>query len=511
MASNEMTDWNSATEDHRIGFTAGERSYPIKRTPTKPPGKELELPPLSNFAQGIVEQLRREMEFFKKQGTWLSYDDLLPDFTAGVELVQRAVAETRTFIRKIAETNIAVEQKGFHHNELRAQTYRKACREFVENSKLWDNLPFPSISARREVSRTMTEHEVEHAQELETLIREFALLVEYELDRLVAQQLVGIVEWGTDTSCDFHFFNTVVLQRAKKKYKVQRELNSRVVHDNELFTERETAIEEQQHIRGESEYRHARSNIYLREATVRPIEHVRHRIPDKFAELGRAVPSFLCGATTLIEGVRCSEELLVGTKKKEGFDIKDGPAKILYRTTVTPKPELEYRRIQRHYDPAIVIGNHYVVTGWGPEEEAAHADEKSEQRAASVRDQEAAHLRDWRNATIFGGVASAILGLLFVLYCQYNPQLMLPLCALTAIGSISLLGFSQRIGALAEGDESWEPALLAIALSSSGIVGVYFITFGFVAGSTLYGLLGGLAFVIAVAMTTFRHHMLTSK
>jgi O-antigen/teichoic acid export membrane protein len=183
----------------------------------------------------------------------------------------------------------------------------------------------------------------------------------------------------------------------------------------------------------------------------------------------------------------------------------------LYRTTVTPKPELEYRRIRRHYDPAIAIGNHYVVTGWGPEEEAAHADEKSEQRAASVREQESAHMRDWRNATIFGGVASAILGLLFVLYCQYNPQLMLPLCTLTAIGSISLLGFSQRIGALAEGDESWEPALLAIALSSSGIVGVYFITFGFVAGSTLYGLLGGLAFVIAVAMTTFRHHMLTSK
>ncbi len=223
----------STSFGQRVGVTVGQRFFPPSpKTAPLPEGAA----PLSEFAQGIVDRLRGEMVFFKTQGRHLTYGDLLDDVLTSVHVIERAVEEFREFVRKIAATNLVVEQEEFEHDELRAQTYRRACEEFVEESRVWESLPYPTISAKREASRNMEQHDTEHVRELETLLQEFALLVQRTLDQLVTRQLAGVVQWGTDTSCDFHFFNTLVVQQVHQRYEFRRELHSQVVHDDHLYT-----------------------------------------------------------------------------------------------------------------------------------------------------------------------------------------------------------------------------------------------------------------------------------
>ena len=500
--------WNPASSDQRIGLAVGQRFFP--QSPKTVMEEERATPP-SEFVQGIIDKLRSRMKLFETAGRHASYGDLLDDVLSSVRVVEQAASDFRQFLRKIAETNLVIEQKEFDHDELRGQTYRRACRDFIEESRIWESLPYPKISAKREASRSMPQHDAEHVRELETLLREFAQLVERTLDRLVSQQLVGVVQWGTSDSCDFHFFNTVVIQRVHQRYTVRRELHSRVVHDDHLYTQRDTAIEDRSRIQGESEYRHARSNIYLRNATVRPIDYVEHRIPDKFAQLAGAVPDWLRNETTLIEGLRCSEEMIVSTTKQEGFDIQDGPATVWYRSTFTANSPEGWRILHPQFDPAIVIGNLYVVSGWGPKEEEAHEEEQAKTRAKSVRAHRAEHLRGWRRAARYGGVMLAFLGLLLIIFSRLNPRVMLALGSLMALASLSLLGVACRIGATFQGDTSWSSVLFGTATAGSAIMGVYFLGLGAVAGSLPVAAVGGLGLVVAVAMMVYRPTTVLSK
>jgi hypothetical protein len=500
--------WNPASSDQRIGLAVGQRFFP--QSPKTVMEEERATPP-SEFVQGIIDKLHGRMTLFETAGRHASYGDLLDDVLSSVRVVEQAVKEFRQFLRKIAETNLVIDQREFDHDQLRGQTFQRACQEFLEESRIWDNLPYPKISAKREASRSMPQHDAEHVRELETLLREFAQLVERTLDRLVSQQLVGVVQWGTSDSCDFHFFNTVVVQRVHHRHTVRRELHSQVVHDDHLYTQRETAFEDIQRIQGESEYRHARTNIYLRDATVKPINYVEHRIPDKFAQLAGAVPDWLRDETTLIEGLRCSEEMFVSTTKQESFDIQDGPATVWYRSTFTENSPEGWRVLDAVYDPTIVIGNVYAVAGWGPKEEEAHEEEQAKARAKSVRAHRAEHLRGWRRAARYGGVTLVLLGLLLIVFSRLNPRVMLSLGSLMALASLSLLGVACRIGATFQGDTSWDSVLFGTATAGSAIMGVYFLGLGAVAGSLPVAAVGGLGLIVATAMTVYRPTTVLSK
>ena len=241
----------------------------------------------------------------------------------------------------------------------------------------------------------------------------------------------------------------------EKRYTVRRELHTRIVHDNQLFTERETVMEDRRRIKGKSEYRHARSNIYLRNATKRPVDLVEHRIPTPFAALSLAIPSWLRPIATCAEGLRCAEEIVVSTTKEEGFNIQDGPAEVWYRTTIARKPQTT-RGYIRHCDPALVLGDHYVLAGWGPKEDAAHDRKLAQERAETAHKQRTAQLTHWRDMGWLGGGMLALLGLILMLFSQAAPNVMLPLGSLSALAAVSLFGYAQRLASMSEGDASWK-------------------------------------------------------
>lgn len=193
------------------------------------------------------------------------------------------------------------------------------------------------------------------------------------LDEMVGKDLVGLVVFGPDQDCDFHFFRDVVIEyRSDKQTMTQVNERRTMIHTDGTRTTELTGIQFDV-VKNRSVVRRTRQDIYLRDVDVVPFGNSRMPIAPEIHEFIASLPQWLQNACRIVEGDRYSQQFF--DYEIEHLDWE--------QTAIRPFHSVLVQRT--HRDPALTLG-HYVLAGW----DAVDVDEQQSRQEERWRRRQAA-------------------------------------------------------------------------------------------------------------------------
>ena len=197
------------------------------------------------------------------------------------------------------------------------------------------------------------------------------------LDRFVAGEVVGLIEWCGEDTCLFHYFTESVTQqetgrRQKRGRKRERWIDDETIEVTQNVTHVTT---------GEDRHRRARHEHHLMDAHACAPGAETRPVPEPAWRLVQAIPGWLQPLVRIVEG-DCIRERIIERELRSD----------------TWRTERE-DRVTYHIDPAIVL-DRYVLTGWG----AAAIQQETERQELLRQDRERLQRFDARTtrATLAG-------------------------------------------------------------------------------------------------------------
>lgn len=163
------------------------------------------------------------------------------------------------------------------------------------------------------------------------------------LDRLVDQQICGLVHWTSQNTCQYHFFRTVVIQETLG---VHNELGA--IHQGDSADERIQEVDEV--TTGIHTHRLARHEHHTTEAIQTRIADSKVVMPAAVRELVNRIPEWLEAVVRVIDGTLVRAIIIERDIQTETWETREARDPLVFA-----------------YEPAVVI-DHIVLTGWGPVE-----------------------------------------------------------------------------------------------------------------------------------------------
>lgn len=207
------------------------------------------------------------------------------------------------------------------------------------------------------------------------------------LNLMVGAERLGVIRWSGPTSCEIHFFREIVIQRHKRTEEILGTRHTEIIHDAPLRRIQRTRQEVTTVTSGDHEHRHARYGLHLMHASSSLLEYTPTMIPARFQPVAQAVPDWLRPLVEVVDGKRFRQQIVSTPVSTEGY--------------AESQTRVDSEEVVLRPDPAILLGNRYVLTGWGPEEmegeqerQAAVARQESEQQRRRTG-AAAAKLRGW--------------------------------------------------------------------------------------------------------------------
>lgn len=279
---------------------------------------------------------------------------LVKGYVESLSGIQRLREDVVRLIGALCETNIEFRQAtGTTNQPARGHALRAKVDEMVARVGVPFDPPANALNATIAAQPLQELH-----QSLRTALRndltKFAERFEGTLQHLVAQRLMGLVEWVGRNTCRYHFFTEVVLQENDGfncAVTTTAVANSPFQQASDGSTRYLISV---QHVRegvsGRHVYRWARHEHHVMNAFQAAIRNSSVRIPSAVARLVECIPEWLYDSLKIIEGDIIRERVIERDYTvKNWSDVRTRDIPIFAK------------------DPALAI-DEYVLTGWTPNE-----------------------------------------------------------------------------------------------------------------------------------------------
>ena len=364
----------------------GETNYPASAYQTQAPAiQESALDDQSRLLRDrVVTSLWSRVSFDEVANQPdLDHDRLLGAATSAMSALQQAAEEVAKLIDVIWSVNSEyvadspvekdVQQEVF--TKLKERMLNRIGVDLRPNATPWDGemddepIPIAKVAVRKRLRR-------QYRRFAERLIR--------LLDELVGAEVLGLVRWDTDRSCDVFFYREIALRRGEEVTTIRSLKGSQVVHSNVFSEIRRNTFEVRQYVKHEYEVRRALCFMKLRKAAATQADHSATVVPKKFQPILDALPAWLRPQTQTVDGERYLFQVV--SERQEDVDV----------TTENRWEEQIFTSVDVVADPAIII-ERYVLTGWGPEEEEAELTRRRAEQAEheALADMHQAALMYW--------------------------------------------------------------------------------------------------------------------
>jgi len=280
-------------------------------------------------------------------------DTLLEDYRYDIGLVRRACGDVCDMLKLLYRANTRFDfQADDDANQVASET------------EAMDDAHYRNWS--EQLSRDVTIGDYGLSTRLTTLLQEEGpqSLVEKrdecltdfiaQLDRLLAEmvesQLAGLVVFGKDKDCDFHFFCDTVIEYKQNRQTMRQEESRRTLAAFGLARVTEISGTQFDTTKHETHVRRTRQDNYLRNVSISEFGKSRETIPANIHDFLVALPSWLQNSIRIVEGDRYSQQFF-------NYQIEHK----WEETVVRPFHSVIVE--ETICDPAITLG-HYVLTGW---------------------------------------------------------------------------------------------------------------------------------------------------
>jgi len=430
----------------RIGFSIeiGKRHYPVSRFP------ETAETPFDEQATDETTRLRRELANYfwshipfsriVEETGYRTKDHLAKTVTASVNQLVRWRNEFLAFAEMTCETSIELRVEGAKLESAVQKAHESQRQELVALLRKHRIKP-PGL--RPEPFADLLLHPADQCytllhKKLRRACQALAGDMFRILDTFVDGSVVGLVQHGADPStCKLHFFRRVIIHQLHRNKREAR----RVSRETEFGTIEQNAIVDIAY--GQNEFRLARHQHHVGNVVQNEIGNAQFPIPQKYAALIDAIPTWLKRHTRILEGSMFLEQVV-----EENL-----------QTTVIE----EIQNIQYTCEPGIIIG-HYVLAGWGERE----IDQERERvRIASQKTHDSKRFRS--SIAVGAGAACLValaIGLLFA--SPANPPRFLPPMLFAALLGVGLAYFAleQYSQVKLQQSDSWFAVRSTIAVAS---------------------------------------------
>jgi len=319
------------------------RLYPLhSKTPRR--AKVTELPvhsPRNAVRAELAAEITRRLPYLNEPHAGTTVQNA-NEFHKTYNILRGFVSDLDALIPFLCRANLEFRQEsGETHEEAKAEVMKRKLDAMIEKCRftvrLTENpvdaylLAMPPEAADAKL-RNWLRHNVDR------FVRDFF----DSLDRLVDQQVCGLVEWTNQNTCVYHFFREVVLQERGSSY-----TETGTDYRNGDYVYR--PVERVHH--GTHTHRFARHEYHTAEAVQKQVANRKVAATPAVTELLNRIPAWLEPIVRVIEGTLMRAKIVEEDRETETWESRD-----LLDTLVDYDP---------CKDPAVII-DHIVVTGWGP-------------------------------------------------------------------------------------------------------------------------------------------------
>jgi len=336
--------------NQRFVRTVASRPYPTFARPFVHFDPE-HLPPLDLTGQ-IEAAMRSRMTLAPGWGVYENHQELMDDYAQSMQVVRKATADVRQMIESLLRLNTTFHSVGEVNTKARDEFLTALRGQLSERVDLRLTPPSSLLSAALE-AKPVAQVEMELRRSIDEAVRDLATQVCDLLDRMADHDLVGLVDWQTDTACDAYFYRHLIAQEQLSKELVAGNWRVVAVHDEDLVR----VFEVTRHIFQVEKGRHIQLHVmywlYLTDARANHVDDFRGIVPIDVQRFLASLPDWLRGLVRIVDGTRRHEEVSALDVRVEKY--VDAKVVKIHEAEVC------------EFDPLVTLG-HYVLTGWGKEE-----------------------------------------------------------------------------------------------------------------------------------------------
>jgi len=336
--------------NQRFIRTVASRPYPAFARPFIHFAPE-DVPPL-DLAGQIEAAVRSRMMLTPSRGVYEDIQRLLDDYAQSIQVVRKSTADVRQMVEGLLRLNTPFHSVGEVNTKARDEFMTTLRRQLSEQVDTRLTPPSNLLSAALE-AKPIAQVEIELRRSVDEAVRDLAAQFCDLLDRMVDHDLVGLVDWQTDTACDAYFYQHLTAQEQLSKELVAGNWRVVAVHDEDLIRAFEITREVFQVETGRHIQLHVMYWLYLTNAKANPIEDFHGIVPIGVQRFLASLPEWLRGFVRIVDGTRRHEQISALDVRVEEY--VDAKVVKIHETEVC------------EYDPLVTLG-HYVLTGWGKQE-----------------------------------------------------------------------------------------------------------------------------------------------
>jgi hypothetical protein len=331
----------------------------------------------------------------KSVDDFAAVDEIVRCFVKSHERLSEMAGEARRLLETVCHAHVC----GVRSDQIASKRQEEA-----EEAKIREcmdvTMPAVWLGPELDASTVVQEPAVVMAKLTQSLARSACKLVESffsALEQLVDKEVVGLIQWHSDSVCKFHFFRRLLVHEFDgRTTKEQTATFWRSVDGREVErTEKTTATT----TKGRHVHEHIRHEQQLMNAANRPLGSSDLVIPEDVQQILDVVPHWLSPFVGVAVGECFRERIIRHTEKSEQWEDSQITKQVIERPVT-------------YFDPAVTIGE-FVLAGWGQREHAAEIERRAAAKKAE-RSRGKASDAAWLAALLFGvGSLLVLLSLVF--------------------------------------------------------------------------------------------------
>lgn len=300
-------------------------------------------------------------------------------YVKSVEQLKSQHAEFSDFLKVVIQTNFEFRYEGIpfteHQEKVTAQKLNKL-RQKIQVPVLKSG----EVLRAKNVVLDSSELLNRLKYEIRDMTVSFCQGLYDSLQQMVNHEMLGVVEWSDQHTCQFHFFREQLIQNTTgyhEKETLHQQGESRGGFREDTY--RVTKTHSGRRIHRQGRYEHHLMDAQAHELHQNPV-----LIPEPFQKLFASIPDFMKPRCTVLEGTRFWERTIEWDYKQEKWVDE----KIQDETVIVTEPFRDYDVPLHEYDPGILF-DHFVLTGWGPDEiKAEEGRRATEQNQIQLQEQD---------------------------------------------------------------------------------------------------------------------------
>jgi len=305
------------------------------------------------LAETIRQEFHSQFIMDVKGAKYTDNDTLLEDYRFDIGLIRRACDDVCDLLKALYRLNTRFDfQDDRDANRvvsddeaIRDAHYRNWSKELTRDVSIGD------FGLSTNLTTSLQEEGPEAlVKKREECLTDFISQLDQLLAQMVENQLAGLVAFGKDGDCDYHFFCDTMIKYEKRRHTMTRVHSQRVVRSFGLSEHIEISGTQFDTTGEDILVRRTRQDNYLRHITVSEFGKSREAIPANIHDFMATLPPWLQNCVHVVEGDRFSQQFF-------NYEIDYSWKETVVRPFHTVSVE------DTVPEPAITLG-HYVLAGW---------------------------------------------------------------------------------------------------------------------------------------------------